>query len=75
MNILFLITILFIANQASSMFISQEELEKNINLAKCYSSRIAVFLTYISMISNTRNLATQYCQRKIVATSAGREFI
>ena len=75
MNILFLTTILFVANKASSMFISQEELEKNINLAKCYSSRIAVFLTYISMISNTRNLATEFCQRKIVATSARREFI
>ena len=75
MNTLLLITIMFVVHQASSMYIEQEELEKHINLAKCYSSRIAVFLTYISMLSNTRNLATQYCQRKIVATSAGREFI
>jgi len=75
MNTLLLITIILAVHQASSMYIEQKELEKQINLATCYTSRIAVFLTYISMLSDTRNLATQYCQKRIVAISVGREYI
>ena len=75
MNTLLLITIMFVVQHASPMYIEQQELERQINLAKCYSSKIAVFLTYISMLTDTRNLATQYCQKRIVAISAGRQFI
>ena len=46
---------------------SAESFELNWELAKCLTSRPALFLTYLASMTGTRNYSYSYCNRKMRA--------
>ena len=50
------------------------ELQLGLDLTKCFTSRMAIWLTYLAAITNTRNLTYDYCKKKHFAAFGRAEF-
>ena len=66
-----LLILLFTVNSLCS---SKMELQLGLDLTKCFTSRMAIWLTYLAAITNTRNLTYDYCKKKHFAAFGGEEF-
>ena len=69
------IQLLILSFTVKSLCSSTTELQLGLELTKCFTSRMAVWLTYLAAITNTKNHTYNYCKRKLEtfrSSSVGR---